>query len=357
LRLKKGQSLEDFIAKVEEKVNAMVGESTLNEYKSFKALMKHKKRVNRVFSDLGAETSLHSRPPCVDKKIPAITVATCSVAPPKAPRRKGSDKGKRKSSVGNTSSSIIRPEKTKTLESNKRKHKASEDIYDAEVQVASSLAQLGQKKAKKAVKKIVVATVQRVPSAFSDDEMTDEPRPTGFSSCLWCDLRFGIHRGYSLGSENEFVDVDTFSDDVLEVQAAPIESVAAGDTETGPSQASAFKDRASPKFTKDLELTVQKYGDPVENPSLIERREELPEGQDPSPSVAAYNENFGTSFRGELLSVRGEVVDSDDGAPRLSLLWTSPEFMDETREDARTKKLRLTGKTPSAIKKHPSLSL
>jgi uncharacterized protein YktA (UPF0223 family) len=53
LRLKEGQSLEDFIAEVEGKVDAMVGELTLNEYKSFKALVKHKRRVNRVFSELG----------------------------------------------------------------------------------------------------------------------------------------------------------------------------------------------------------------------------------------------------------------------------------------------------------------
>jgi uncharacterized protein YktA (UPF0223 family) len=159
LRLKKGQSLEDFIAEVEEKVDAMVGESTLNEYKSFKALVKHKRRVNRVFSELSAETTLRSRPPRVDKKVSAITVATCSAAPPKAPKKKASKKGKGKSDAGNTSSSIIRPEKTKSLESSKRKRKASEDIFYAEVQAASSIAQLGPKKAKKVVRKIVAAIV------------------------------------------------------------------------------------------------------------------------------------------------------------------------------------------------------
>jgi hypothetical protein len=66
-----------------------------------------------------------------------------------------------------------------------------------------------------------------------------------------------------------------------------------------------------------LELTVQRGDDPVKNPFLVERREELPEGQDPS-SVIAYNESFGTSFRGELLSVRGEVVDSDDDTPKFA---------------------------------------
>jgi hypothetical protein len=96
------------------------------------------------------------------------------------------------------------------LESSKRKQKASEDVSDVEVQAASSPAQLGQKKANKAVKKIVVVVVQCVPSAFSDDEMTGEPRPTGFSSCLWCDLRFSVRRNYTPGSEKEFVDVETF---------------------------------------------------------------------------------------------------------------------------------------------------
>jgi hypothetical protein len=69
-------------------------------------------------------------------------------------------------------------------------------------------------------------------------------------------LRFGVHRGYSPVSENEFVDVETFSDDVLEVQAGPIDFDVA--TEAGPSQALASKDRASREFTKDLERTVQK---------------------------------------------------------------------------------------------------
>jgi hypothetical protein len=281
--LKEGQSLEDFIEEVEKKVDAMVGESTLNEYKAYKNLVKHKNRVNRVFSELGAEIALRSRPPGVAKKVPAVAVASCSAAPPKAPRKKPSHKGR--SSAGDTSSSIIRPDKTKSLESSKRKCKASEDNSDAEVQAASSLAQLGQKKAKKAIKKIDVTKVRRVPSAFSDDEMTQEPCLTGFSSCLWCDLRFGVRHNYSPGSENEFVDVETFSEDVLEVQATAIEPAA--EAEAGTSQPLASKDKASPEFTKDLKLTIQRGDDTVEIPSLIEKRDELPEGQDPSPSVIA----------------------------------------------------------------------
>jgi hypothetical protein len=131
LRLKEGQSLEDFIHEVEKKVDAMVGETTLNEYKAYKNLAKHKKRVNRVFLELGTETTLCSRPPGVDKKVPAVAIASCSVAPPKAPRKKSSKKGR--SSVGDTSSSIIRPNKTKSWESSKRKRKASDNISNAEV--------------------------------------------------------------------------------------------------------------------------------------------------------------------------------------------------------------------------------
>jgi DNA-directed RNA polymerase subunit N (RpoN/RPB10) len=49
----------------------MTGESTLNEYNAYKNLVKHKKRINCVFSELGAETSFFSRRPGVDKKAPA----------------------------------------------------------------------------------------------------------------------------------------------------------------------------------------------------------------------------------------------------------------------------------------------
>jgi hypothetical protein len=41
----------------------------------------------------------------------------------------------------------------------------------------------------------------------------------------------------------------------------------------------------------------------VQNPPLIETHEDLPEGQDPSPSMLAFNKSFGTSYREELLSV------------------------------------------------------
>jgi hypothetical protein len=83
---------------------------------------------------------------------------------------------------------------------------------------------------------------------------------------------------------------------------------------------------------------VQRSGDSIEDLPLVETREELPEGQDPSPSVTAFNESFGTSFRGELLSVSGGMTIVDGGAPKLSLLWKSPKFVDETREGVPKKK-------------------
>jgi hypothetical protein len=189
------------------------------------------------------------------------------------------------------------------------------------------------------VKKVVIATVQCVPSAFSDDEIIDELHLTGFSSCLWCDLRLNVRRRCTPSSENEFVDAETFSDDVAEVQKDITDSVDATGAEGATSQVSALKDRASPEFTYDLEKTMQRSGDFVEDLPLVETHEELPEGQDPSLSVAAFNESFGTSFSGELLSVSGGMAVVYGGAPKLSLLWKSPKFVDETGEGTPKKKI------------------
>jgi hypothetical protein len=82
----------------------------------------------------------------MDKKISVVVVAVCSAAPPKARRSRASKKEKAKSCAGDTSSSVVRPGNTKSLESSKRKRKDSEDIFDAEIQAASSLAQLSRKK-------------------------------------------------------------------------------------------------------------------------------------------------------------------------------------------------------------------
>jgi hypothetical protein len=63
---------------------------------------------------------------------------------------------------------------------------------------------------------------------------------------------------------------------------------------------------------------------------LLETREALPEGQDPSPSVAAFNKSFGTSHHGELLSVGCEVARNKGGKPRVLTLWKSYALIDET---------------------------
>jgi DNA-directed RNA polymerase subunit N (RpoN/RPB10) len=116
---------------IEKKVDAMIGESTMNEYKAYKNLVKHKRRINHVFSEISGENSFCSRRPGIDKKAPAIVVVSCSAVPPKAPRRESSKK--RKNSTYETSSSAVRPDKTKSLESSKRKRKTSEAISDIEI--------------------------------------------------------------------------------------------------------------------------------------------------------------------------------------------------------------------------------
>jgi hypothetical protein len=52
LQLKEGQSAEEFMDEKEKKVNAMIGESMMNEYKAYKNLVKHKNRINCVLISL-----------------------------------------------------------------------------------------------------------------------------------------------------------------------------------------------------------------------------------------------------------------------------------------------------------------
>jgi hypothetical protein len=162
---------------------------------------------------------------------------------------------KRESNTVNTSSSVVRLEKTKYLESNRRKRKTSEAVSDAEIQAASSLAQLGQKKIKTTAKKIVAAEVRCVPSAF-DDDMIAEPHPKGFSSFLWCDLRFSIHRSYSPGFGNELVDIESFSHGVPGAEKSTTDSVVIADAGGAAPRPSSPQDEASPEFTRDLERIV-----------------------------------------------------------------------------------------------------
>jgi hypothetical protein len=74
---------------------------------------------------------------------------------------------------------------------------------------------MSQKKAKKAVKKVVFSEVRRVPSAFDDDLFTGPSQKGSFFCPL---LRFNFREHCPSGFENEFVDIDSFSDAAPEVQ-------------------------------------------------------------------------------------------------------------------------------------------
>jgi hypothetical protein len=89
---------------------------------------------------------------------------------------------------------------------------------------------------------------------------------------------------------------------------------------------------------------------------LIETLEDLPEGQDPSPSVAAFNKSFGTSYRGELLSVGYEVAGIGDGASKILTLWKSPTLINETGEGASEQTLHSLGQIARDSGKEPCTS-
>jgi hypothetical protein len=113
------------------------------------------------------------------------------------------------------------------------------------------------------------------------------------------------------------VDIDSFSDAAPEVRKeavlvidaeAPVavdvpaaaETIAAVEVPAADiSLPTHTRDKASPEFTKELELTVQRGKDPVERAPLLEVREVVPEDQAPSPSLAAFNKRFGTSHHVE----------------------------------------------------------
>jgi hypothetical protein len=156
--LRENQGADEFMFEVEKKVNAMIGEYTMNEYKAYKNMVKHKKMINHVFSEICGEKSFCSRHSGINVKAPAVAVASCSAAPLKAPRRTSSKKGK--GGADETSSSAARPERTKSLEFSKRKHKSSEVVLDTKLQAASGLAGLSRKKRKKAVRKVAIAEVR-----------------------------------------------------------------------------------------------------------------------------------------------------------------------------------------------------
>jgi hypothetical protein len=335
IKLREGESADAFVVEIEKKVTLMIGEYTMNEYKAYKALVKHKRRINRVFTKVCGNKSFDSRRPGRKLKVPAVAVASCSAAPISAPRRRSSKRGL--SVVDESTSSGVQPSKTRSLESTKRKRKTSEQISDVKLQAASSLAQMSRKKSNKTVNKVISSGVQRVPSAF--DDIFVEPELKG--SFFWPLLRFDFHEHFPSGSENEFVDIDSFSDAAIEVREEVIPDAAAESSAVGPEAAMPHPaaapeatmprpadpvGEASAEFVRELELTIHKDEDPVGNVPLVEVRESVPEGQDPSPSVAAFNKSFGTSHRGELLSVGCEVTKNRDGTPRILTLWESPAY-------------------------------
>jgi hypothetical protein len=59
--------------------------------------------------------------------------------------------------------------------------------------------------------------------------------------------------------------------------------------------------------------------------------------------LAAFNKSFGTSHRGELLSVGCEVANNKDGASKILTLWKSPAFTNETGEGGSEQTLHLFG--------------
>jgi hypothetical protein len=118
---------------------------------------------------------------------------------------------------------------------------------------------MSRKKAKKIVKKVISSEVRRVPSAFDDDLFVESSQKGSF---FWPLLRFNFHKHCPSGPENEFVDIDSFSDAAPEVQKEVVSAVAteppAATIDTIVSQPVCLQDEASPEFTKELELTIHR---------------------------------------------------------------------------------------------------
>jgi hypothetical protein len=113
IKLREDQSAKAFMEEVEKRVNVMIGEYTMNEYKAYKALVKHKKRINRVFSEVCGDKFFSSRGPGPKLKLPAVAVASCSAAPINVPRIRSSKRVSSPASEG--TSSGVKPSRTKSL--------------------------------------------------------------------------------------------------------------------------------------------------------------------------------------------------------------------------------------------------
>jgi hypothetical protein len=216
---------------------------------------------------------------------------------------------------------------------------------------------VSRKKATKAIKKVVSSEVRRVPSAFDDDLFVESSQKGSF---FWPLLRFNFHEHCPSGSENEFVDIDSFSDAAPEVQNEVVSAAAAElptvTIDTIVSQPVCLQDDASPEFTKDLELTIHRGENPVPDAPLVEIREDPPEVHVPSPSLASFNKSFGTSYRGELLSVGCEAAGTRDGTLTILTLWKSSTLVNDTGEGASEQTSDLHGKTARDSRKKPCTS-
>jgi hypothetical protein len=160
------------------------------------------------------------------------------------------------------------------------------------------------------------------------------------------------------------VDIDSFSDAAPEVRKDVIPDAAVEPPVTATvaavSQSVPRRDDATLEFTKDLELTVHRGDDPVQDAPLLEIREVVPEGQAPSPSLAAFNKSFGTSHRGELLSVGFEAASIGSGASKILTLWKSPTLVDDTGEEGLEQTggvARKSGKGPHSAQRKTYASL
>jgi hypothetical protein len=103
-------------------------------------------------------------------------------------------------------------------------------------------------------------------------------------------------------------------------------------------------------------MIVHKGEDPAHVVPLVETRKNLLEDQDPSPSMIAFNKSFGTSYRGELLSVGYEKSDARDGTSKLLTLQNSSKIVDETGERASKQTSPPLIGTPHESGKGPSSS-
>jgi hypothetical protein len=116
------------------------------------------------------------------------------------------------------------------------------------------------------------------------------------------------------------------------------------------------QDKASPEFVKELEMIVHRGGSPVQNAPFGKTHEDLPEDQDPSPSMIAFNKSFGTSYWGELLSVGYKKADARDGTSKFLTLWGLSKIVGETGEGSSKQASPPLIGTPDDLGKQPSTS-